>query len=322
MYYPYFRGRQNELLCLRELLESNKLSDKIIPVIEPVRFNSTFFTTLEQFIQKDRKIIIIKNPQVGNFFAEQRVTEEKAMNETDDKKKKKLEKTLEKYATILQDEHLLPAYIMDDEIKDKIIAGEIKSKEVILINKDKGNYSLYFGDGNKLEAMLTFIPKDEDFKDEVYGKTVILEDVYNKARRNVDYLEKPDDMFSMNHLVFEKRGYQGFSDFSIVGDEYEESGFAPLAIAIHIVYFDEKKVLRIHHFVSDSNENPFDAARKFEEAVGKIVDWDNLQKMTMTDGLSQLISCYEHGKFPGLGVIKKYSLMHHLELLGAFLEGE
>ena len=322
MYYPYFRGRQNELLCLRELLESNKLSDKIIPVIEPVRFNSTFFTTLEQFIQKDRKIIIIKNPQVGKFFAEQHVTEEKAVNETDDKKKRNLEKTLENYATILQDEHLLPAYIMCDEIKEKIIAGEIISKEVIIINKDKGNYSLYLDEGDDLEAVLTFIPKDEDFKDEVFGDTIILEDVYNKARRNVDYLEKPDDMFSKNHLVFTRRGYQGFSDFSIVGDEYEESGFAPLAIAIHIVYFDEKKVLRIHHFVSDSNENPSDPARKFEEAVGKIVDWKKLQNMVMTDGLSQLILCYEHGKFPGLGVIKKYSLMHHLELLGSFLEGE
>ncbi len=42
MYFPYLRGRQNELLCLRELLDRNKLSDTIVPVIEPVRCNSTF----------------------------------------------------------------------------------------------------------------------------------------------------------------------------------------------------------------------------------------------------------------------------------------
>ena len=28
MYFPYLRGRQNELLCLRELLDAGKLSSK------------------------------------------------------------------------------------------------------------------------------------------------------------------------------------------------------------------------------------------------------------------------------------------------------
>lgn len=322
MYYPYFRGRQNELLCLRELLESNKLSEKIIPVIEPVRFNSTFFTTLEKFINRGRKIILINNPEVGKFFAEKQDAKDKIIKETDEKKKAKLERTFKNFLSTLKDEHLLSAYILNDSINKKIINGELNSEEVILINKDKGNYSFYLDRGKELEAILTFIPKDEDFKDEVVGKPVILEDVYNKARRNVDYLAKPDDMFSKNHLVYHKRGYQGFSDFSIVGNEYEESGFAPLAIAIHIVYFDKKEVLRIHHFVSESNENTSDLARKFEEAAGKIIEWDNLQNITMTSGLSQLISCYEHGRFPGLGVIKKYSLMHHLELMGTFLEAE
>lgn len=46
MYYPYLRGRQNELLSIRELLENDKLNSKIVPVIEPVRFNATFFLTL------------------------------------------------------------------------------------------------------------------------------------------------------------------------------------------------------------------------------------------------------------------------------------
>lgn len=67
MYFPYLRGRQNELLCLRELLDRNKLSNTIVPVIEPVRCNSTFFTTIKKFIEADRQIIIIKNPKVGKF---------------------------------------------------------------------------------------------------------------------------------------------------------------------------------------------------------------------------------------------------------------
>ena len=72
MYYPYLRGRQNELLCLRELLEKDKLSKKVIPVIEPVRWSSTFFSTIKKFVEKDREIIIIKNPEVGSFLKEYR----------------------------------------------------------------------------------------------------------------------------------------------------------------------------------------------------------------------------------------------------------
>ena len=51
MYFPYLRGRQNELLCLRGLLNAGKLSSKVIPIIEPVRFSSTFFSTLTKFIE-------------------------------------------------------------------------------------------------------------------------------------------------------------------------------------------------------------------------------------------------------------------------------
>ena len=65
MYFPYLRGRQNELLCLRELLEARVLSDKIVPIIEPVRFNSTLFSTLTKFIEMHRHILkwarLIKN---------------------------------------------------------------------------------------------------------------------------------------------------------------------------------------------------------------------------------------------------------------------
>ena len=36
-YYPYLRGRQYELLALRELLAGGLLSAQVIPVIEPVK---------------------------------------------------------------------------------------------------------------------------------------------------------------------------------------------------------------------------------------------------------------------------------------------
>ena len=41
MYFPYLRGRQYELLALRELVKNNLLGEHIIPIIEPVKLSST-----------------------------------------------------------------------------------------------------------------------------------------------------------------------------------------------------------------------------------------------------------------------------------------
>ena len=37
MYFPYLRGRQFELIALRELVEKDVLSGRIMPIIEPVK---------------------------------------------------------------------------------------------------------------------------------------------------------------------------------------------------------------------------------------------------------------------------------------------
>ncbi len=320
MYFPYLRGRQNELLSLRELLEVGRLYGAIIPIIEPVRCNSTFFTTIKKFVEADRKIIIIMNPKVGKFSSDYKEMKKKAEEETDETKKAKLQSTLENYKELLKDLHVIKGYLCDGSIISRCLGGEINVKDIAMINSSIGNFNYYEENGPELEALYTLIPKDEDFKDEVVGNTVILEDGYVKAKRNVDYIDSPDEPFSRNHLIYKKRGYVGFSDYSIVGDAYEESGFAPLAVAIHIIYFGKKTELRVHHFVSESNENVSDTAGKFSEAMQSLLNWEDFDIIPKTNGLQKLLDYYSSGKFPGLGVIKKCSIMHHLELMGKYLE--
>lgn len=57
MYFPYVRGRQYELLALRELIENDILSSKIIPVIEPVKLSPTLLKTIEAFVKKIRSLL-------------------------------------------------------------------------------------------------------------------------------------------------------------------------------------------------------------------------------------------------------------------------
>lgn len=262
---------------------------------------------------------MISNPKVGSFAKERNDMMKKIEKEKDEKKKLKLQTTLDSYLKILEDEHIIKGYIINQRIVDEILSGDIDVKKVVLINCHQGNYKFYEEYGSELLAKVTFIPKDEDFKDEVQGDVVVLEDCYVKAKRNVDYIDSPDEFFSRNHIIFKKRGYTGFSDYSIVGNEYDESGFAPLAIAIHILYYGNKKELKVHHFVSESNENISDPARKFEEAMNNLLRWEHYHEIPKTDGLLKLVDCYNNGKFPGLGVIKRYSLMHHLQMMSDYL---
>ena len=70
MYFPYFRGRQYELIALRELLDNSNYSQNIIPIIEPVKASPTLFNTIEAYVKHNRKLIIIVNPLVGSFDLE------------------------------------------------------------------------------------------------------------------------------------------------------------------------------------------------------------------------------------------------------------
>lgn len=54
MYFPYLRGRQFELIALRDLVDKGVLSDKIIPIIEPVKLSSTLIKTIESYGKKGR----------------------------------------------------------------------------------------------------------------------------------------------------------------------------------------------------------------------------------------------------------------------------
>ena len=320
MYFPYLRGRQNELLCLRELLDVGKLSSKIIPIIEPVKFSSTLFSTLTKFIEMGHQVIVIRNPEVGSFRKESGDMIKNIEKESDEKKKEKIRKTLEGYKEVWNNPQIQKAYLVDDDVISMVREKKLDAKDVVMINIKKGNYRYYEEYGEEIIGKYTVVPKGGDFEDIIEDDIIILEDSYRKAKRNIDYIENPDELFCRTHIVYKKRGFVGFSDFSMVGNDFDESGFAPLAIAIHIMYFGNRDELKIHHFVSESNESISDPARKFEEAMNKLVNWENFDIIPKTIGLDNLIECNNIGKFPGLGVIKKYSLMHHIQMMGEYLE--
>ncbi len=304
MYFPILRGRQYELLALRECVNKNILSNKIIPIVEPVKISSTYIKTVDSFIDTKKSIAIIRNPQVGSWSKE--------LKESDNAK------ILEQ----LNDESVISAFYVTSALSDNInkASTEGKSVDSLLLLCNNPEYISTYEEviGNKTPRY-TVIPDKSDFRRRIKYNRIMCEDHFLKQTRNIDYSNRTSEFFSSDHLYYKSDNYEGFSDYSIVGEEYSETGFAPYAVAIHIVYLDGERNLRIEHFVSDSNDDISDAARKFSEAVEKLVKWNETMNLN-TVGIKKFEEAYRNKTFHGLGIIKKYSIMHHLELIGKYLD--
>ena len=309
MYYPLLRGRQNELLAIQELMKGSVLSEKVIPVIEPVKLSPTLVNTIESFNNSERSLLFIRNPKVGSFYS--------------DLKNPKNTQYKEKLVGLLKGNiHPQRGVYVNQQFPDAVsrwLADGVSPEEILAICLHADDIR-YFNDADANTEMRIAVPYAPAFR-RVGNKRILIEDSFNKRQRNADYSEEKDEFFSENHLYFSKEGYIGFSDYSIIGKEYSESGFTPHAVAIHIVYFDSQKVLRVRHFVSDDKDDASDPGGKFYQALGKLIEWNNQAKLD-TIGIRRFAEIYEAQTYPGLGVVKKLSIMHHLELMSRFMDGE
>ena len=312
MYYPYLRGRQNELLALYELLNNNLISDMIIPIIEPIKVSSTLIKTLELFVKKKQKIMFICNPEVGTYDIEQSPSEPSYV----------------KLIELLKNDYILKTFIINSnsvnsvrKFNDKSI---IKNECINLVSKEKVNDEIIQKIYSKYDVDNLIIPDESSFKRIFNSKKcnirIMLADRFNKKDRNADYLKNVDEFFSDDHIFYKEYGFDGFSDYSIIGEEYYESGFSPYAIAIHIVYFNTDNSLRIFHFVSDSNEDIQNPAKKFYECLKKMFNSNSVvQRNNFTSAMKVFEKHYKNKSYPGLGVIKKLSIIHHIELVNRYL---
>lgn len=307
MYFPYLRGRQFELLALRELIEKDALSSRIIPIIEPVKLSSTLVKTIEIYSANSQKLAVITNPQVGSF--------------KNDIGEEKNQKVRERLTEILNGNNsVLYMNLLRPNLKpEKFIERHADNMGTICCDKDAISvYESYFAE---TDVKYNLIPDESGFRRRIRKNRVLLADKFNKLDRNNDYIDVDDEPFSEDHLYYQEDGYVGFADYSVIGREFNETGFAPYAVAIHIVYFDKDDSLRIKHFVSDSNDDISDPARKFKEALSKLVAWNEIKQLD-TMAMREFEDLYRREAYPGLGTVKKLSIMHHLELIGGYLDKE
>lgn len=308
MYYPYFRGKQNELITIRDT--ANRLAEsQFVPIIEPVKEDlSGLERALDKVVSAGCRSAVIVNPIHGKLASDGQAV-------TDLLKTKFTEKDNISAGIMLKGEMSLSdvsQYCVEHEGHPLTLihAGFSDPQglaQMLSDNKcDISTHVFFEANCGKLYQ--------RHFRDA--EQRVLIRDGFQR-RRNREY--PPVELFSDLHITYKDELMDGFGDFLIVGDEYSESGGPAHAVAIHLTYIDSDRdyAMYIHHFVSVRQDTPTDPAGKFMEALEKLVDVvnDPDSKVLATSAVKEFRDLHGRRHFPGLGYVKKLSMQHHIETL-------
>jgi hypothetical protein len=312
MYYPYLRGKQFELILLRDnaaFLTENEIH----PIIEPVKTNFSSLTrAMEALNNKNVSYTLIINPCAGqNPVPTSSILVDLIGNK------------------FIKCKNISIGYMLRAESDLKDLSNLLKTHSAF-------NFSLlHYGytDGENIVNAIkgcknikthVFI---EGFAGKLYQrhlkkdgiKRVLIRDGFKSQRKNADYPNS--EHFSDLHITFPDEGMDGFGDFLIVGDDYTETGGPAYAVAIHLTYLKSDDDMYIYHFVSDKTDSQTDPGGKFLEALAKLVKEINKPNSLIykSKACSEYVDLFKRKHFPGLGYVKKLSMQHHIELVAYFL---
>ncbi|GGH42614.1 MAG: hypothetical protein CMO82_14375 [Winogradskyella sp.] len=307
MYFPYVRGKQFELIALRDLcgLFPNDIL-KTSPVIEPVKSSSTLKSSLKELASKNVNFNVVINPRVGDLKNNRQVIIDVLTENLNHYKNYQLAVIIDAFSS-RQLDTLIP-----------FIEGlNLDYNGVTLIHNAETtteNIELLSSSLNVVYNLIYFSKTSRRYYREFEQNTrVSLDDYFKELSKNADYLDQ-ESSFSEEYRYYQEDGFVGFGDFITIGDNYSDSGFLPRAVAIHLSYIDGTGKIKVKHFVSDSNGDTSDIGGKFAEALDKLVAWCNQQNIH-TRAVEIFRDLKQRGHFPGLGTLKKLSIMNHIELV-------
>lgn len=310
MYRPYFRGKQFELLTVRETAELMAEAD-FVPIIEPVRETLSNLTrALDAVCEAEGRSIVIVNPRDGDHAA------------NGDGISALLRDAYTDSEGILAGILLKPEMTASDGLRCFETHARLRPVFVHAGFTDPRALAHRLGDRLR-ETEHIFIdnycgkPYTRHFRG---SERVLIRDGFVR-RKNADYQKY--EKFSDLHVIYQEEGMNGFGDFLIVGDEYSEGGGPAYAVAIHITCIDRDRddVMYVHHFVSTTNNTPTDPAGKFRQALDKLIrELDSgTSNIFESEAIKEFRQLHREGHFPGLGYVKKLAMKHHIELLADYL---
>ncbi|WP_295536734.1 sce7725 family protein [uncultured Thioclava sp.] len=311
MYYPYFRGKQYELITIRE--NAALLADSgFIPIIEPVKeVLNGLGRALNAVRDANGSAIVIVNPHHGDYADDgERIIEFVR-------------------GGLMEDIELSPAVLLKEQcsVQEAVrLCGEFEDDPVTLIHAGFANGpALTDALGQRVNELRHIFLEDSCgrlYRRHFQGQErVLLRDGFQR-RRNRDH--PPVEFFSDLHVTYAEEGMTGFGDFLTVGDDFSEGGGPAYAIAIHLTFIDPEQddAMFVRHFLSVRQDTPADPAGKFAEAltamIGVLDRGDS--PILETNAVLEFRQLHADRHYPGLGYVKKLAMQHHIETLARYFE--
>ncbi|WP_293879041.1 MULTISPECIES: sce7725 family protein [unclassified Sphingobacterium] len=307
MYFPYLRGKQFELIALRELVGLPLNPEKIIPIIEPVKKNtSSLRTALKALSGANIRVQLVVNTEHGELKGDS----ESIFNLIEELKD-------------LGVTSIIPTYLIKTD-RDSFFAQESIRQRGF---SDSGYALVHLNKTNDIQSLSDFTKDTACLYNTIhinnlfglkrkYDNRALLSDNFNKLTKNTDYIGIREEVFSTDYLYYPDEGCIAFADYQSIGSAYSEGGGPAYAVAIHLTFkLDGDEDIRIAHFVSKSNDDASDPARKYFEALEDLIQFVDEKRIPETIAIREFRRHYRQQSFSGLGVVKKLSIMHHIELI-------
>ncbi|MCT4486959.1 sce7725 family protein [Levilactobacillus parabrevis] len=302
LYFPYFRGRQYDLLALKNIAQQHVLPANIIPIIpiiEPVRDIRALPQTVAAFVDHDQPVVVIANPTVSDYA----LTQQK----------------LHDWRPYQDNPNLIVGHVLTPTlIPDSLTAPA--GHRTLLVARQYDELKAAHHAGWLAASDYLLVPPEARIRQLLDRPTVSLFDHAWFPEHDRSYADIVDGFFSDDWTLADFNNYVGFSDYTIGGGHYSEHGYPAKAVTLHLTYFRGKQ-LRIHRFVSTDRDDFRHPKEKFFQAVAKLAAWLPQQPaVTQTPAVQQLAAYHEQQHFPGLGVVKRLSLEHHLQLMAQYFK--
>lgn len=309
MYYPILKSKQYELAALKELVGHIPV-DKVCPILEPVNLNlAPLANTVSELATAGISSWVVINPSQGEFVngSGANITgslishlAKKGINTSSFIPCVKIRDATDVSAIALLRSLTTPFVAYVEGLITPSLKSDLMQASVVALNPEKTNHSMW----------------------DSLPRVVLFHDGFDKKTRNLDY--GVESYYSNYHAEYRLRPNAiGFGDYTILGERFSEGGGPAFVVTLHFSYLDPSRLnkMYVRHFSSYSdNGSQSDPGGKFREALDLLVAYvsTNPTKFINTSGMQDFMVLHGTRHYPGLGVVKKISIKHHIQTLSGW----
>lgn len=308
MYMPYLHGKQEELLAVLAL--SPSLGNLVVPIVKPVDVDATKTVNRLARIGSNARYALITNS---------------------DKGRQRQPPTYPQVVAVISDpsiaanaHNVFPAFEIrgTSSLADfDRFSRDFADRRCVVIHKSHTftpaqlHSAMHF----LMDPVHVYIEPGVSanaFSSLPSAGSLVVRDGFKASDRNSDY--PAQSAFDDIAYQYRVRNFDGFGDFCTIGDSYSESGGPANAVALHLTE-DTGAALLMNHFVSRSVG--VDTRTMYFEAMRGLVAYVGTPPRVHLDthGLRNFVQSNVSRHFPNLGPAKRWSTMHHIEVVQRIL---